>query len=158
MCVCVCVCVCVGHVSVRSYKTSWKQRTNIPESFRVFWGRTCARFTPQTSTAIFTPFHCFIQQSQFRFRGTRRLSVAAASYLSLHSTTDILYCSNTCLTYINDLRMTGLLQTQRGRHQSHSGESGGDLNLPADVGSVTGGAYEVSAAVSFCLLQMYSVK
>lgn len=41
------------------------------------------------------------------------------------------------------------LQTQQCGHQPHSGKSGGDFNLSADVGSVLGGAHKVSAISRF---------
>lgn len=44
----------MGRVSLRSYRTSWKQKVNIPGSYRVFWDHTCDLFTPQTGAVIFT--------------------------------------------------------------------------------------------------------
>lgn len=43
-----------------------------------------------------------------------------------------------------------VLQNQQCRHQSYSGQFGGDFHFPADVGSILGRADEVSLLVFIC--------
>lgn len=63
-------CVFVVHVSLRSYRISWKQKQNIPGSYRVFWVHTCARFTPQTGAVIFSLLF-FYSRVRFQCSHTR---------------------------------------------------------------------------------------
>lgn len=130
-CVFVCVCVC-GSCACQVLQNILEAESEFSRELQSLLGSYLRSLHPTDRYhRLSNPLLCFIQQTHTHTSDIVQIHILG-SWISYES-----------FSFLS----SPVLQPQQRWYQSHSGESRRDLDLPADVGSVHGGAHKVSLSL-----------